>query len=162
MVESLLSMRTTRLVSTGRCTQRQGHPRKGTPKDGGTQGRVHPEAGTPKKGCTQRQGLIHNGENMDPSTELLPQLLTQKSLISLFLGPLVYYIIAKPEGTATSLLGRHWEAGEWISILNENRVEQTLFKFFVVIFHFLNYFLPIICDIIINAFLGEFLGFRLL
>ena len=74
MVESLLSMETTRLVSTGRCTQRRGHPRKGTPKDGGTQGRVHPEAGTPKKGCTQRRGLIHNRENTDPSTELLPEL----------------------------------------------------------------------------------------
>ena len=54
-------------------TQRRGHPRKGTPRDGSTQGRLHLEVGTPKKGCTQRQELIHNGENMDPSTELLPR-----------------------------------------------------------------------------------------
>ena len=69
----MLSMGTTRLVSTGRCTQKRGHPRKGTPRDGSTQGRLHLEVGTPKKGCTQRQELIHNGENMDPSTELLPR-----------------------------------------------------------------------------------------
>ena len=48
-----------------------GHPRKGIPKDGGTQGRVHLQA-EPKKGCTQRRGFINNRENMDPSNELLP------------------------------------------------------------------------------------------
>ena len=52
---------------------RRGQTRKGTPRGGDNQGRVHPDAGTPKDGYTQRRGLIHNWENMDPSTKLLPQ-----------------------------------------------------------------------------------------